>query len=255
MRKVRRACDRVLCLLPFEPGFYAAHDVPADFVGHPLAQRIAPDADPAAARKALGVAADGPVLAVLPGSRIGEITRLGADFALAAQRYVAASPGATVLVPLASEAGADAFRQIAESAGVGDNFRISVGNARDCMQAADLLLMASGTATLEGLLCGRPMVVAYRLAPSTYRILRALKLVKLKHFSLPNLLTPEPLVTEVLQDAVTPARLSDELLGLAADPARQAHMRDAFRDVHALLARDADARAAEAVLETAVSPA
>ncbi|MEO1594167.1 MAG: lipid-A-disaccharide synthase [Pseudomonadota bacterium] len=253
VRKVRRACDRVLCLLPFEPDFYADNSVPADFVGHPLAQRISPEPDTAAARAALSIAGDGPVLAVLPGSRLGEIGRLGADFAAAAQQFSAANPGTTVLVPLATPAGADAFRAIVADLGVGDNFRISVGDARACMAACDLLLMASGTATLEGLLHGRPMVVAYRLATSTYRILRALKLVKLKHFSLPNLLTPEPLVTEVLQDDVTPERLASELNTLMASPERAAAMRRAFSDVHELLARNADARAAELVLATAKS--
>jgi lipid-A-disaccharide synthase len=112
--------------------------------------------------------------------------------------------------------------------------------------------MASGTATLEGLLHGRPMVVAYRVAPSTARIVRLFRLVKLQHFSLPNLLTPEPLVTEVLQEAVTPERLAAELAALADDPERRDAMRAAFRDVHALLARDADARAAAAVIDTVV---
>ena len=191
------------------------------------------------------------MLAVLPGSRLGEISRLGADFAAAAARFVARRPGTTVLVPLATPAGAEAFRAVAAAAGLGDNFRISVGDARRCMQAADLLLMASGTATLEGLLYGRPMVVAYRLAPSTYRILRALRLVKLSHFSLPNLLTPGPLVSELLQDDVTPDRLEAALAALADDPERRARMRGAFARVHAQLARDADRLAADAVLATA----
>ncbi|MEO0952750.1 MAG: lipid-A-disaccharide synthase [Pseudomonadota bacterium] len=253
VRKVRRACDRVLCLLPFEPAFYADHGVAADFVGHPLAQRIAPESDATAARAALSIDGDGPVLAVLPGSRLGEISRLGADFAAAAQQFSAAHPGTTVLVPLATPAGADAFRAIVADLGVGDNFRVSVGDARGCMAACDLLLMASGTATLEGLLHGRPMVVAYRLATSTYRILRAFNLVKLKHFSLPNLLTPEPLVAEVLQDDVTPERLASELSALVSSPQRASTMRAAFRDVHTLLARNADERAAELVLATAMS--
>ena len=252
VNKVRRACDRVLCLLPFEPRFYEAHGVAAEFVGHPLAQRITPDGDTAAARTALGIAADGPVLAVLPGSRLGEISRLGEDFARAAQRFAADRPGTQVLVPLATEAGAAAFREIASAVGVRDTVRVSVGDARECMQAADILLMASGTATLEGLLHGRPMVVAYRLAPSTARILRLFRLVKLKHYSLPNLLTPEPLVTEVIQEAVTPERLAGELAALADDDGRREAMRDAFRDVHAQLARDADARAAAAVIDTVV---
>ncbi|MEO0345039.1 MAG: lipid-A-disaccharide synthase [Pseudomonadota bacterium] len=251
VRKVRRACDRVLCLLPFEPAFYADHGVPADFVGHPLAQRISPESDTTAARAALSIAGDGPVLAVLPGSRLGEIGRLGADFAAAAQQFSAAHPGATVLVPLATEAGADVFRALVADLGIGDTFRISVGDSRACMAACDLLLMASGTATLEGLLHGRPMVVAYRLAASTHRIVTALNLVKLKHFSLPNLLTPEPLVTEVLQDDVTPERLANELSALVASPERASAMRDAFHEVHTVLARNADERAAELVLATA----
>ncbi len=251
VRKIARACDRVLCLLPFEPLFYARHGVTADFVGHPLARRIPMQVDVEAARATLKIADAGRVIAILPGSRRGEIERLGRDFALAAKRLVETDPALTVLAPLANKAGADAFSVIARESGLGDNLRISIGNSRLCMQAADALLMASGTATLEGLLHGKPMVVAYRVANSTYRIVKALGLIKVANVSLPNLLTEAPMVTEVLQHAVTPARLAEEMQLLFDDEERCDAMRRAFARVHAMLDKDADALAAEAVLATA----
>lgn len=251
VRKISRACDRVLCLLPFEPLFYARHGVDATFVGHPLARMIPHQIDVAAARRELGLDETGRVIAILPGSRRGEIERLGRDFALAARRLVDANEGLTVLAPLANRTGADAFSAIARECGLVDNLHISMGNARQCMRAADLLLMASGTATLEGLLHGKPMVVAYRVANSTYRIVKALGLIKVANVSLPNLLTEAPMVTEVLQHAVTPERLAQEMQDLFDDDERCDAMRRAFARVHDALDRDADALAADAILATA----
>ncbi|MEL7310614.1 MAG: lipid-A-disaccharide synthase [Pseudomonadota bacterium] len=254
VKTIAKACDRVLCLLPFEPDFYSRHRVDATFVGHPLAQQIRPTADITVPRKKVGLSPEGPVLAVLPGSRSGEITRLAPDFLEAAAMLSEQVPGLSVLVPLASESGATQVRQLMNDHGIPGNFRISVGDADVCMAAADILLLASGTASLEGLLHGKPMVVAYRLAPSTYRIVNTLGLVKLEHFSLPNLLTETPFVREFVQDEITPAALSNALLPLLDDQNRVEMLRS-FSEVRDQLAVNADERAATAVIETARSGA
>ena len=251
VKTIARACDRVLCLLPFEPEFYARHGVAAQFVGHPLARELAPPEDPAAVRAALGIAPEARVLAVMPGSRRGEIARLGGDFLAAAALLRERVPGLEVLVPLASAAGAEALASVASERGLGDTFRVSVGNARECMAAADVLLLASGTVALEGLLLGKPMVVAYRVAAATYRIVRTLNLIKLKHVSLPNLLTREPWVPELLQTAVTPDALAEALQRWFERPDDLANMQAAFAEVRDALAVDANVRAAQAVIETA----
>lgn len=251
VKKIAKACDRVLCLLPFEPSFYRRHQVAASFVGHPLASQIEPVLDTSAHKTSLGLSATQPTLVVMPGSRLGEIARLGRDFAYAAAVVCEAMPNLQVIVPLANEAGATAFRAIIEEVGLTDRVRVSIGNAAACMRAADVLLLASGTATLEGLLHGRPMVVAYRVAPSTYKIVRALGLLKVKVFSLPNLLTPTPLVDEFIQEAVTPDALSAAVMKLFDDPQRIKTMQDAFRDVHLSLSQDSDVRAAAVTLDVA----
>lgn len=252
VHKIGRSCDRVLCLLPFEKQFYDEHGVAADFVGHPLAEVIGTAIDRAALRDRFGLPEAAPVLAVLPGSRTGEVSRLGADFAAAALELSRRVPGLRVIAPMAGEATAALFRAQAVAAGLaGERCQVVVGGARDAMGAADIVLLASGTATLEATLLGRPMVVAYRFTPSTYRILKILKLVKVRHFSLPNLLAAEPLVPELLQHDVTPQRLADELERLLRDPQRAAAIRNEFANIHASLARNADRLAAQAVIATA----
>jgi lipid-A-disaccharide synthase len=254
VRKIAKACDRVLCLLPFEKRFYDEHGVAADFVGHPLAEVIQWPVNQRELRAAFGLDPDAPVLAVLPGSRAGEVTRLGPDFAAAARELGARIPGLQVIAPMAGEKTAALFRQQAATAGLtGDAVRIVVGGARDAMGAADVVLLASGTATLEATLLRRPMVVAYRLAPSTYRIVKALRLVKVRHFSLPNLLSGEPLIPEIVQEDVTPARLADELESLLGDTERAAAISAEFAKIHGRLARDANRLAAAAVVATAAA--
>ncbi|MFK8052743.1 MAG: lipid-A-disaccharide synthase [Woeseiaceae bacterium] len=251
VKKIARACNRVLCLLPFEPAFYAKHDVDADFVGHPLATSLSPITDTSVEKAALGLSSDARVLVIMPGSRMGEIQRLGRDFVDAAVRIQAKIPDLQIVAPLANQKGANAFQEIVAEAGVADKTRISVGDAQSCMRAADVILMASGTATLEALLHARPMVVAYRLAPSTHKIVTSLGLIKVDRFSLPNLLTSERLVDEFIQDEVTPTALADAVTSLLTDHARQEKMQSAFAKVHEQLRCDSNELAARAVLDVA----
>jgi lipid-A-disaccharide synthase len=248
VRGIGRACDLVLCLLPFEPAFYAHHAVPARFVGHPLADQIPLDADRGAARRALGLEPGATVVALLPGSRRGEITRLGPDFIAAARRLGETSPGIVYIAPMASSEARALFEQqcaAANFAGV----RLLDGQARTALQAADGALVASGTASLEALLCRCPMVIAYRLSWITAFLLRALRMVRLKYFALPNLLAGEPLVPEFFQEAATGAQLAAALQQLLRDEDHRRILEARFRSIHVTLRQDGAARAADAVLE------
>ncbi len=249
LAKIARAADKVLCLLPFEKAFYDAHGLAAEFVGHPLADKLVHGLPPAPARDELGIAEDAEVLAVLPGSRRGEVARLGPVFAAACRRLAAARPGLACVAPMATPEIAALFRPMLAQAGVADAFRLLDGNAHTAIAASDVVLVASGTAALEAALIGRPMVAAYRLARATYALARGLKLVKVRHFTLPNLLTDEPMVPEFLQGEANPEALAGAVQALLADPERRAAVRREFATLRDRLARGADRLAARAVLE------
>ncbi len=256
VRTIGRAFDLVLCLLPFEPDFYRDHAVAAQFVVHPLADQIPLQPDRAAARRALGLEAQSTVLALLPGSRLSEVQRLAAPFlgaaALLAGRLPARAAPMTVLAPMANPAVRAAFeRRIEARAGSGADYQLRVldGQARTALTAADAALVASGTATLEALLCRCPMVVAYRVGAVSALLLRALRMVHLPHFALPNLLAHEPLAPEFLQEAVQPAPMAQALERLLQDAERREYLQDRFRAIHESLRRDGAALAAHAVLQ------
>jgi len=247
-RRVHRmaaACDLLLCLLPFEPPFYAKFGVRAQFVGHPLADQIPLDVDRAAARAQLGLAPGVPVVALLPGSRRGEVSRLGADFIAAARQFSLLEPQAQFVAPMATPAVQALFERAgARAAGI----RLVAGQSRTVLQAADVALVASGTATLEALLCRCPMVVAYRLGALTAWLLRTLRLVRLPYFSLPNLLAGEALVPEFFQQAVQGATLATALRSQLRDGAQRQRLTQRFRAIHETLRQDGAAQAAAAVL-------
>ncbi|HLQ14113.1 MAG TPA: lipid-A-disaccharide synthase [Steroidobacteraceae bacterium] len=256
VQRIAANCDLVLCLLPFEPPFYARHGARAQFVGHPLADQIPLDSDRAAARRALGLAADATVVALLPGSRAGEVSRLGRDFIEAAAVLAARQPGIAFIAPMASAQARTLFAEHLAAAGPGaeggpGRVRVELldGQARLALQAADAALLASGTASLEALLCRCPMVVAYRLRAATAFLLRALRMVRLPYFSLPNLLAGEKLVPEFFQGAVSGPALADSLQLQLADASRRAMLSERFRAIHVTLRCGGAAQAADAVLK------
>ncbi len=249
VRVLREACDHVLCLLPFEADFLHRHDVPATFVGHPLADDLLARPDPADARQALGLPGVGPVVAVLPGSRAGELERLGPVFAETMAWLGARVPGLTVVVPMATPALRSRFAGLWSPAATGGvNLQVVEGQSQMAMAAADVVLLASGTATLEAMLINRPMVVAYRLAPLSYAVLKSLRLVQVPHFALPNLLAGERLVPELLQSGANPAALGAELLRWLESPADRERLRQRFHALGTTLRCQASERAAEVVL-------
>ncbi len=250
VRILREACDQVLCLLPFEADFLHRHGVPATFVGHPLADAIQPGADPVTARRTLDLPLSGPVVAVMPGSRAGEVSRLGPVFAATLAWLAPRVPGLHAVVPVAMPALRPHLEALWTPAATG---RVPIhlidGQAQTAMAAADVVLLASGTATLEVMLVNRPMVVAYRLAPVTYALLKMLRLVRLQYFSLPNVLAGEGLVPEFLQGAATPAALGTAIMAWLESPARRAQLHERFAVLAAGLRLGASERAAEAVLK------
>lgn len=254
IRKIARAADLVLCLLPFEKAFYDRHDVAAEFVGHPMADRTPADLDKLQARSALGIEAER-VVAVLPGSRLSEVTRLGPVFASACARLAASDPGLGFAAPMTSDNIRQLFSAQLNAVGTTVGFTLTDGDAQTVMAAADVVLLASGTATLQAALLGRPMVAAYRIAPVTYAIMKYLRLLKVPHFTLPNLLTSEPLVPEYLQGAASPEALANAVSDLMQDPERRAAIAMQFAELRAALAVGADKRAAQAVFELAGGPA
>ena len=242
--KIGASADRVLCLFPMEPPIYARHGVDAVFIGHPLADEIPLHPDRAAARAALGEPADAPILALLPGSRLGEIRRMLPIFREAAFRLHADVPGLRVLIPAANPECRAAIEAII---GTSPALRVLDGRAQQAMIASDVVLLASGTAALEAMLCKRPMVVGHRIAPLTYRIVKAFGLLKSAHVSLPNVLAGETLVPELLQDDCTPDRLHAALLYWFRDAEAVAALQPRFLAIHETLRRDASARAADAI--------
>ncbi|WP_353742215.1 lipid-A-disaccharide synthase [Pseudomonas fluorescens] len=238
--KIREGCDLMLTLFPFEARFYEEKGVPVRFVGHTLADAIPLEADRAAARAELGLP-DGPLVALMPGSRGGEVGRLGALFLDTAQRLRAMRPGVRFVMPCASPQ----RRTQIEALLAGRDLPLTLldGKSHLALAASDAVLIASGTATLEALLYKRPMVVAYRLAPLTFWILK--RMVKSPYISLPNLLAQRLLVPELLQDDATVEALAQTLSPLIEGGEEQTR---GFDEIHRTLRLDASNQAADAVL-------
>jgi lipid-A-disaccharide synthase len=247
---VREAADRVLCILPFEKPIYDENGVDAVFIGHPKADTIPSFVDVESARQVLGLD-EGQVVAVLPGSRDSEVSRLGPLFAAASARLARRDERLHFVTPAATPKLRAMIEAQLEQAGVAERFTITDGGSIDAMAAADVVLLASGTAALEAALLGKPTVAAYRVAALTALVVRLLGLLKLEYFTIPNLLTETPLVPEFIQEAATPEALAEAVAALLADPDRRLAITRRFNELRSTLALGADARAARAVLEVA----
>ncbi|WP_313338580.1 lipid-A-disaccharide synthase [Stutzerimonas nitrititolerans] len=245
--KIRDGCDLMLTLFPFEAKFYDAHQVAVRFVGHPLADAIPLCADRDAARALLNLPTDAPIVALMPGSRGGEVARLGSLFLDAAERLRGLRPGIRFVMPCASPERRTQLEQML--AGRDLPLTLIDGRSHEALAACDAVLIASGTATLEALLYKRPMVVAYRVAPLTFSILK--RMVKSAYVSLPNLLAQRLLVPELLQEAATPEAMAQLLSPLLEHGEVQT---EGFDEIHRTLRRDASSQAADAVLELVGRP-
>ena len=246
VKHIAESVNQILALLPFEQTFYRDHNVPVTFVGHPLADTIDLETPKLPAREALQLEANDTVLALLPGSRSSEVKKLAGTFldtALHCQRQI---PECKVLIAALNEKTKALIVESLVEFPQLKNVSISVNRSREVMAAADVLLVASGTVTLEAALLKRPMVVAYKVSKMTYRI--AKKMIKVDHIALANLLSKKPMVPEFIQDEATPEKLSAELLNYLRNDDAVKQQTDTFMDIHLQLRQNASAKAAEAVL-------
>ncbi len=243
IKKIARAADLVLCLFPFEPAFYQGHGVSAAYVGHPMADQISPDHDPATARRRLGMETQGTHIALLPGSRSGEVSRLAEPMIDAARILARQIPHIHFSAAMANPRVRAEFESTMKRLAM-PNIRLVEGDPRSVIAAADVVLLASGTATLETLLVNRPMVVSYRLAPSSYQLAKSLKLVRTRFFSLPNILAGESLVPELIQDNANGPHMAKEVAQWLEDAERRQAVQSRFSKLHEQLRCNASARAA-----------
>jgi lipid-A-disaccharide synthase len=248
-KKIGACADRVLCLFPMEPPVFARYGVDARFVGHPLADRFENRLPPAEARAALELPAKGRILALLPGSRIGEIERLGEIFVQAGLQCANAIGGLKLVAPMADSDCARAFDAILSRLRVRGQVQTFEGRAHEVLWAADVVLTASGTAALEAGLAETPMVVAHRINGWSYRIVRWFNLLKSRHVSLPNILLQQEVVPELLQDDCTVEKITDALLALLRDEASMEAQQTRLSTLLPLLAGGGSDAAAEAIAE------
>ncbi len=248
IHKIARSVDLMLCLFPFEPAIYHQHGIDARFVGHPLADEVPLEPDQLAARQSLGIAPDARVLALLPGSRGGEVSMLAPLFLETAKSLLPRFPGLQLLIPAANAARMAQLRELVAASGLNDVTLVD-GRSREVMLAADAVLMASGTATLEALLLKRPMVVAYRMAPMSWALVR--RLVTTPFAALPNILAGERLVPEFIQEDATVDNLVGAVSALLDGGAGEQVQR--FGEIHQSLRLGFAERSADALLALASS--
>jgi lipid-A-disaccharide synthase len=247
IKTVKAAADKVLCILPFEEALYDGVGVDATFVGHPKADSIPADLDMPATRTALGLEAD-EIVAVLPGSRASEIAMLGEILMSSATLIAKERPSIQFVTPVATPALRPAIEARIAAAGLTEQFVLLDGDSERAMIAADVVLLASGTAALESALLAKPTVAAYRLGSISYAIVNGLNLLKLTHFTIPNLLTETPLVPEFMQANARPADIAKAVVELLDNPERRRSIADRFARLRTELAQNTDQRAADAVV-------
>jgi len=248
VKKMQGAIDLMLTLFPFEVDFYNKHSIKAEFVGHPLADEIPLITNKLDARKALSLPTDPFILAVLPGSRIGEINRIAPDFLEAIKVLHQQHPDWLFVTPVANSSVEKAFNRFKHEIAPDLPLTIINRQSRTVMEASDQILMASGTAVLEGMLVGRPMVAAYRVAPLTAKIIRVFKLIKSKYFTLPNNLADEYLVPELIQEEITKENIVQAVEAqFNQTEEQQSHMLNRFSEIHKQLKQNASERAAKAL--------
>lgn len=248
IKKIQRAVSHMLVIFPFEQELYEQAGVPVTYIGHPLAETIPMVPDVAAARRALGIPEDAKVVTVMPGSRMSEIKYLTEPYLATVKLLAARDPSLRFVAPMAGERQKAAFRQIAAKAGLQDvPLTLVDGRSHDCIAAADAVLAASGTATLEVALFKKPMVIAYKVMQAEWLLIR--NMGYLPWIGLPNILAREFVVPEFLQHAATPQALADAVWFQLTDENNRERLRQRFTDMHHGLLRDSASKSADAVLQ------
>lgn len=252
VKSIGESVDLILALFPFEAAFFQKHRVPVTFVGHPMADIIPMESSRQDAREQLGLGRDDQILALLPGSRMGEVTKLIRPFLASAKQCQKEYPECKILIAAANaDVAAQIDLAIQENPGIKE-VQVMLAQAQVVMTAADALLLASGTVTLEAALIKRPMVIAYKMAPLTHWILS--RLVKTPYISLPNLLAGRLLVPEFIQDKAEPEFIVPALLACLRNRQETKEQLGAFVEIHHMLRQDASKKAAEAVISLINEP-
>ena len=247
IKKIERAVSHMLVVFPFEEAIYRRAGIDVTYVGHPLAEVIQMQADVAAARATLGLPESGTVIAILPGSRMSELKYNAVPFVEAAKLLIARDPGTKIVVPMAGENLLTYFIQLIAAAGLADvPLHVVLGQSHVAMAAADAVLVASGTASLEVALFKKPMVIAYKMLRATWEIMRHMGYQP--WIGLPNILASEFVVPELLQHAATPQAMAAALLKQLDDQAGRARLVERFTQMHHALLRDTAQESALAVL-------
>lgn len=250
IKKIAKAVDLMLTLFPFETDIYRQHHVPVAFVGHPLADQIPLVTDRCEARARLGLEQRRPGIvsvALLPGSRASEIDKMGMLLIEVARYCQARQVDIEFIIPSANRERHTQLQILLQRYGGGMPITLVLGQSHDVMAAADIVVMASGTTTLEAMLLKKPMVIVYKLAPFSYWLFS--KLVKIKSVGLPNLLAGKVLVPEFLQDDATASNIGDAVLSLLADPEKTSELQREFAVIHHQLKKNASVMAAQAVAD------
>ncbi len=246
VRKIRKAVDRILVLFPFEKSFYEKRGVPATFVGHPAARETA-HLSKEGSRNLFALVPNQKIVSILPGSRESEIRHLSSTFVASIRRLAEADPALFFLIPFASGRIKQQFLSLVSLEGLAGRIRLVDGQARECLAASDVALLASGTAALEAALVGCPMVVAYRVSELSYRVARALASTHI--VSMPNHLMPEPLVPEFLQKEATEENLVPAVQQLLLDTGARQRMRDSLLRIQEVLNMDTNEQIVDTILE------
>ncbi|MBN0987031.1 lipid-A-disaccharide synthase [Amphritea pacifica] len=244
--KILKTTDLMLTLFPFEAKFYQQHAMPVEFVGHPLANMIPLEPDQATARADLGLPFEQQIVALMPGSRGGELKYLAEPFLDTARWLLKRNSDLVFVMPAANQQRYDHLRALLDRSYSDLPIKLVLKRSREVLTAADAVLIASGTATLEALLLKKPMVVAYRMAPLTYMIIS--RLLSSQYISLPNLLADAPLVPEILQKDVRPEILGPAIEQALFDSEEQSALKQRFYEIHLQLRQDASKKAADAIV-------
>lgn len=246
IHKIKKSVDLMLTLFPFEAKFYQQHDVPVSFVGHNLADSIPFDNHAADARQVFHLENDEKVVCLMPGSRGSEVEKLCPVFIQAAELVFKHNPKIRFILPAANDARKCQIEQLIDELKPAVKIDIIDGNSKTCMQAADVILLASGTATLEGMLLKKPMIVSYIVSPITAMIMR--RLLKQDFISLPNLLAGREVVPEILQEHATAENLAQAVNERIEDENLIHQLQETFLFIHKQLKRNANEQAANAVI-------
>lgn len=248
IKSIARAVTHMLCLFPFEMPIYERAGIPATYVGHPLADELPMEPDRQAVRERLELSPDATVVAMLPGSRQSEVLNLTDSFISAAEIITRRRPGTIFLVPLATRETREIFTQAMGRRESSEELplRILFGHSVDAMIAADVVLVASGTACLEAALLKRPMVICYRMGKWQFRLVR--RMAYLPWVGLPNILLNELVVPELLQDAATPVAMADAVEKWLRDPESREKLAERFTSLHQELRRGTAERASKVIL-------